>query len=208
MKQLSPFETYRLFIALKNHFTTKSYDFFKYSGKTNVSQGTFNCRKDRFHFNRLSRRYGADVMQEFIISNLIKNKQWVGDFLEDDAADNFKEYQKRKQAFTYVFSNELDALFKGIDTPSDVFSIKSNQYPIVLNKYLSGEISIEVLSVLNSLIGFDKKFDEKLGSDDVIWNKIKILSIKLHPFLEYDRNKIKTTLKNKLYTIDMDKSSC
>ena len=98
---MSAFETYCLFLALKNHLTTKSYDYFKYSGKTNASQDSFMSRKDRFHYQRLCRMCEDDQMKDFILSNLIKGKLWVGEMLDDEAEQNFKEYSKRKQAFTY-----------------------------------------------------------------------------------------------------------
>ena len=34
--QLDPFETYQQYLALKLHFTTDSYDYIKYNGKTRV----------------------------------------------------------------------------------------------------------------------------------------------------------------------------
>ena len=197
---MSAYETYCLFLALKNHFTTKSYDYFKYSGKTNASQDSFMSRKDRFHYQRLCRKCNDDQMKDYIISNLIKGKLWVGDLLDDEAEQNYKDYTKRKQAFTYQFSNEIDKLFSSVKVPSDVFDIKKNQYPIILNKYLSGELCIEFLCVLNNLIQFVDKFNDKIGTDDIIWSKISLLIVKLHPFLEYDRKKIIGALKSKLYT--------
>ena len=139
-------------------------------------------------------------MKDYIISNLIKGKLWVGDLLDDEAEQNYKDYTKRKQAFTYQFSNEIDKLFSSVKVPSDVFDIKKNQYPIILNKYLSGELCIEFLCVLNNLIQFVDKFNDKIGTDDIIWSKISLLIVKLHPFLEYDRKKIIGALKSKLYT--------
>lgn len=198
--RMSAYETYCLFLALKNHFTTKSYDYFKYSGKTNASQDSFMSRKDRFHYQRLCRKCTDDQMKDYIISNLIKGKLWVGDLLDDEAEQNYKEYTKRKQAFTYQFSNEIDKLFSSVKIPSEVFDIKKNQYPIILNKYLSGELCIEFFCVLNNLIQFVDKFNDKIGTDDVIWSKISLLIVKLHPFLEYDRKKIIGALKSKLYT--------
>ena len=198
--RLSAFETYCLFLALKNHLTTKSYDYFKYSGKTNASHDSFMSRKDRFHYQRLCRMCEDDQMKDYIISNLIKGKLWVGEMLDDEAEHNFKEYSRRKQAFTYNFNNELDKLFSGVETPSEIFDVKKNQYPLILNRYLSGELPVEFFCVLNSLVQFTDKFDERIGTDDVIWSKVRLLLVKLHPFLEYDKKKVIAALKSKLYT--------
>ena len=45
MTDATGFESYRLWNALKLHFTSNSYNFFQYNGKTNVSQQTFMKNK-------------------------------------------------------------------------------------------------------------------------------------------------------------------
>jgi len=43
---MTAFESYRVYSALKLHFTTDSYDYFKYNGKTKVTPENFEKRKD------------------------------------------------------------------------------------------------------------------------------------------------------------------
>ena len=83
--RLSAYETYCLYLAIKSHFTTQSYDYHKYQGKVKASKESFDIRKDRFLFQKLSRKYSNDQMNDFLISNCIKGKKWVGEFLDDDA---------------------------------------------------------------------------------------------------------------------------
>ena len=52
---MSPFEAYKLYTAIKNHFTTESYDYFKYNGKVRASEHTFETRKDKYMFYKLSK---------------------------------------------------------------------------------------------------------------------------------------------------------
>ncbi len=47
---ISGYEAFGLYQALKLHFTTDSYDYFKYGGKTNISVTEFENRKDNYHF--------------------------------------------------------------------------------------------------------------------------------------------------------------
>ncbi len=42
------FKTYVDYLALKRHFTTKTYDYHKYNGKVKVSFEAFQTRKDVF----------------------------------------------------------------------------------------------------------------------------------------------------------------
>lgn len=193
---MSSFDTYSLFLALKNHFTQPSYDYFKYHGKTNASPDSFMSRRDRFQFQKLSRKVNASDMKDFIVANLLAGKSWVGDFLEDDANENYLSYVKRKQAFSYVFANELDKFFSE-NPPECAFKSKDGQMPPVLNSLMNGTISPETFAILNHYIGFSKVFDEKL-KDDYIWSKYRSTITKLYPFLEFDRKKIADILKEKI----------
>lgn len=201
--RLSAFETYALFLALKNHFTQKSYDFFKYNGKTNASPDSFMGRRDRIQFQKLARRVDKEQMQDYIVANLIEGKSWVGDFLDDNATDNFMTYTKRKQALTYTFTNDLDRLFTS-HTPTTVFKVTNNQLPPILNSLISREICPETFAIVDHYIGFSKIFDKKLG-DDFIWSKSRSLATKLYPFIQYDKDKLRKILKDKIqeYSIDM-----
>lgn len=195
--RLSAFETYSLFLALKNHFTQTSYDFFKYHGKTRANADTFAARKDRFHFQRLSRKYSSDQMMDFVVSNLVKGKSWVGEFLDDDAHDNYMEYLKRKQSLAYTFANDLDRAFN--EAPiTELFRAKNDAYPAILNLSMQGNLSLETFVLLDRFLGFSKTFDEKFGIDDVIWGKLRLLSRKYTPFLQYDHDKMKNILKEKI----------
>lgn len=193
---MSSFDTYSLFLALKNHFTQPSYDYFKYHGKTNASPDSFMARRDRFQFQKLSRRVDANQMKDFIVANLLAGKSWVGDFLEDDAHDIYLAYAKRKQSFSYVFASELDKMF-GEYPPEIAFKVRNGQMPPVLNCLMNGTISPETFAILDHFIGFSKVFDEKLD-DDYIWTKYRNNIMKLYPFLEFDKKKVMQILKDKI----------
>ena len=51
---MNEFECYSTYTALKLHFTS-DYDYFKYNGKCNVTLSSFNKRKEKFFFKKLSR---------------------------------------------------------------------------------------------------------------------------------------------------------
>ena len=83
--RLTAYETFGLYLALKNHFSKESYNYFKYQGKTNVSRESFMNRKDRFHFQKLSRMYDSDEMPDFMVANFLHNEKiWVGDLLQEE----------------------------------------------------------------------------------------------------------------------------
>jgi hypothetical protein len=194
--RLSAFDTYCLFLALKNHFTRDSYDFFRYRGKVTASHDSFMSRKDRFQFQKLSRLHSEDSMRDFIVSNIIAGKTWVGDFLDDDAEDNYKKHLKVNQSLSYIFANELDALFSE-SRPNICFRAYKDRYPTAFMHHLSGDVSIETMVILNDFVRYISKWDS-VYSDDSLWPKHSLLIKKYTPFLEYDKDKMKSILKDKL----------
>ena len=84
MTENTGFAAYALWNALKLHFTSDSYDFFRYHGKTNVSKQTFTNNKSKYYFYKLSRKYNLEELKNFYISNFIEGKgDWIGEILHD-----------------------------------------------------------------------------------------------------------------------------
>jgi len=194
--RLSAFDTYTLYLSLRNHFSRESYDYFKYRGKVTASHDSFMSRKDRFQFQKLSRKVSASEMQDFIVANIICGKIWIGDYLDDDADENYKKHLKIRQSLSYHFANELDGLFRD-NRPNICFRTYKDRYPTLFMTYLAGRITLETMVILNDLVNYISKWDQ-VYNDDSIWEKHSILIKKYAPFLEYDKSKLKTILKDKI----------
>ena len=54
---MTGYEAFSLYNSLKLHFSQQTYDYFKYNGKSNISVNSFENRKDKYHFYKLSRKY-------------------------------------------------------------------------------------------------------------------------------------------------------
>ena len=134
---ITAYETFQLYNALKLHFTG-NYDFFKYNGKSNVSVDSFERRKDKYHFYKLSRKYpNKEEMKNFLVANFVENDQmWVGDLLNDGAIDNYRRRQKVLQSLTYTFENDIRNVFEGVEDKNALMRCKDGDYPPLLLKYL------------------------------------------------------------------------
>lgn len=200
MPKLTGYETFCLYLALKNHFTLDSYDYFKYNGKTrHISKETYLARRDRFQFEKLARN--CDNMQDHLVANFLKDKTWVGDLLDDEAFDTTKEYMKVNQSMSYVFRNELERI--GDIKPALRFD--EGNYPGIMPMVLTGSISYQTFVILNYFIQFVPKFDAKLP-DDFIWSKISFKTKKFAPFVIRDIDKkkfadlLKSHVENTIYS--------
>jgi hypothetical protein len=188
---MTPFEAYKLYTAIKNHFTTESYDYFKYNGKVRASEHTFETRKDKYMFYKLSKH--EDPLT-FLVANLSDNqKLWVGDLFGNGQQFKYNEFVKRKQTLTYMFQNEIDYLLENFDSN---FEVPSNGYPHLLNLLNRGMISKETFIIIQDCVRFFKKWNNEI-TDPILWPQIALNCKKLHPFLEYDKDKYCSILRNK-----------
>ena len=202
--KLDAYQTYCLFMAIKNHFTQKNYSFFKYKGKVRISKEKFETNRDRYKYARLAKKYDAVEMQDFILANIIVGRKWVGELMEDEAEQTYINFIKRSQSFTYTFKTDMDKIFSSISSPKDIFKERQSSYPVLLHLCMTNEIHVESLCVLNSFIPFVSIFDKRLGEDDFIWSTIRNMIVKLTPFLTYDRERCKKILKDHINTPDKE----
>ena len=55
---MTSFETYELFLALKQHFSaTNTYDYFKYNGKVKANQDRFRAMRYKYFYEKLAKKY-------------------------------------------------------------------------------------------------------------------------------------------------------
>jgi hypothetical protein len=151
-------------------------------------------RKDKLFFARLGNRKD-EYLEEFLVANfLIDAKIWVGELLSEECEERYKDWKKRQESLTYLFKNEIDFL-SGL-TPEELnefFETKSGDHPRIIKKYLRHEISLETLSILNSILHFNKRYDTMVH--DPIYREVSKLCKKYQPFLRYDTVKMKSALR-------------
>lgn len=191
--KVTPFEVYQTYLSFKNHFTREKYDYFKYAGKTNASITSFNKRRDRYFFEKMSRQKSDIEIKEYFLSNFITedpSKIWIKEIIQNGEG-RYTDWKKKSQSLSYVFSEETSSIFtkKNFDS---VFST-SKGHPVILKKYLGGEISIETLVILEKILKFRERFDIKL--QDPVWLSVSLILKKYEPFLNIDVNKYKEMLK-------------
>ena len=68
---------------MKSHFTNRKYDFFKYGGKSRATVTAFNRRKDKYWFEKTSRKYSDGQIVDFLLANFVTSTNpenlWIGE---------------------------------------------------------------------------------------------------------------------------------
>ena len=180
---MTGFDCYRTYLAFKNHFTRDKFDYFKYGGKTNVSMSTFNKRKDRYFFEKMSRQKKDGEIVDYFTAIFSQcddpQKMWIGEIIES-GDKNYAEWQKKVQSLGYIFKEEMQSLCEGKEFNS-LFECKSGTHPPIVKEHLKKNISIESLIILDAVIKFKKNLDKIL--DDFVWETVSLKIDKYKPFL-------------------------
>jgi len=182
---MTPFDCYKTYLALKNHFTKNSYDYFTYNKKTRASLQSFYKRKDRFFFEKMSRQRDEKEVENFFVANFVSCNDpetlWIGEIMKE-GDERFQQWQKKVQSLSYLFKQESQTLFEE-NKFDDVFNC-SKGHPPLLKKFLSGNISLETLVIYDRIFLFRNKFDKKLK--DPVWETVSRRIKKYEPFLHID----------------------
>ena len=191
---MMPFDAYKCYLAMKNHFTKDNYDYQKYRGKTRATHQAFYKRKDRFWFEKFARQKTDQEVEEFFVANFTScsdpESLWIGEMIKEGEG-RYQDWQKKVQSLSYVFRQEIDSLFedKKVD---DVFDC-SKGHPPILKSYLGGDISIETMVICDRVFGYVKDFDKRLK--DPVWETVSRKIKKYSPFLNIDIFRYKKILK-------------
>ena len=193
--KVKPFDCYKSYLGLKNHFTKQNYDYHRYGGKSRASLESFYKRKDRFFFEKLSRQKDDSEVIEFFVSNFVScddpQSLWIGEIVRNGET-NYTRWKKRVQSLSYTFRTEVENVFsdKKFD---EMFFIDGTKHPEIVREHLGKNLSLESLVILNKILGFKKEFDRRLK--DPVWKFLSMRIDKYDSFIHIDVFKFKYILK-------------
>jgi hypothetical protein len=191
---MMPFDSYKCYLALKNHFTKESYDYHKYCGKSRATVQSFYKRKDRFWFEKVVRQKTDKEVVEFFVANFVScsdpQSLWIGEIMKEGET-RYKEWQKKVQSLSYLFKEESQQIFSQHKF-EEVFDC-SKSHPVILKMFLSGKISLETMVIYDRIFLYGNNFDKKLK--DPVWETVSMKIKKYSPFLNIDVLKFRKILK-------------
>lgn len=191
--RMDAFEAYKHYLALKSHFTTKNYDFFKYNGAVKARRDKFDLRNDKYFFHKLSKHKD---LTNFLVAMFVygRHDMWVGDLLRNEESEKlYKEWLRVRESLTYVFTNDLD---KFNDDLISSFVVKEGQHPHALKLLLRKEIHIETFIILNDILRFTPSWNKDI-IDTVVWPEVRQRCKKYHPFMQYTKENFEKVLVDK-----------
>lgn len=174
-------EALTLFVALRLHFTTEAYDYFRFNGKVKYKLHDISKRKDKLQIAKLAKHSNPIGL---LVSNfsINSNIRWLGDVFTEKANQTYKDYVKRIESLTYTFKEELKKFHPKF---ADNFIVPKNSHPYALRLFLGEHISLETLVMINESTNFHAYWDNEMH-DDIVWQQVHLQIPKYRPFLQFD----------------------
>ena len=155
------FDVYKTYLGVKLHFTTDTYDYIKYGGKTNAKLDTFTKRKDRYFFHKLSKRFNERDVLDFFVSNFIINgDKWVGDLITNESIENYTRYRKYNESFKYHFRDDCVRIMDDFNSRNirfdDGFGVHSGQHLESYDYLFKGKLTTKPPSIWINILRLSK----------------------------------------------------
>lgn len=163
---MNSFRFYELYVAMNLHFTSDSYDFIKYGGKTRVNVNSFEKRNDKFHFKKQASRFICeDHAIIYLFTNFLNEKRYIISFKKDYEI----QFIGYRDAIEYRFKNDYEK-YSNID---------------ILDEYFSGNKEVCYYVIIMDALSMGKYYrslDTKY-QDNFLWNEMKKILDIVRPFV-------------------------
>ena len=189
---MDPFDVYKLYNALKLHFEQDSYDAIKYNFKSNVSPNSFFKRKDKYFFAKLGKNQ-KDI-QNFLVFNFVEDMKYVGDMMDIEGQQNYTKHKRIHEALSREFEKDINNIETDFDNLLVVNNI--NTPPLIIEKWMEEDVSLETVVILNSLTDFINKEGNKI-TETLFWPDVSRKIKKYSPFVNFEKDKFIKIVKKR-----------
>lgn len=180
------FEAYKIWRSLHVHFTTLSYDAVKSRAWTQGIISSFERSSNIVCFEILEDRFKNEIeLGQYLISNFIAFNDNAAFDISPEAQNNYKEWKKRKEARTYLFSKDINDI---IQYKRDLPIISENEYCKVFQCAISKRISPETVCILNKKLGFLDEWYSNLKSS--VFSELVLRWLKYQSFVKFNEEKV------------------
>jgi hypothetical protein len=181
-------ESYRIYLALRLHFTKENYNICKTKGRVRASLDSLEKKpKIKYQLQKFCRKYPIEEDYiNFLVANFIEGDKWGGMY-NNDAHDIYVKWLKTHDSLSYTYSQDIQNLSFEVSDLNDLWNCAEG-HPIILKRYLGKHINLETLVILNKLYKFTETLDEQLFLDP-IWGSVSTIVFKYSPFIKIDKDK-------------------
>jgi len=179
---MDPFDVYKIYLALKLHFTTESYDITKHKFAAKGKKETFLKRKDLIVLRKLARDFDRQTIIDILVANFVTGDRWGGMF-DTEAMKTYEKWKARQQSMGYTFEQDLNTIQTRMEIQNVEDATVDTQHPLILKMLLGRQITLETVVILNKKLNFCNDY-----KDDLILKDTCLLINKYSPFMKSTKN--------------------
>jgi hypothetical protein len=179
---MTALELYRVYLALKLHFTTEKFDIRKTPSIRTADKNFESKGGIRYALQRLVRKYKPVQCIEYLVANFVEGDKYGGAF-SSNGERNYLEWQRRNQGLMYLYEQELIALHDLVagDSIEELWTY-TGEHPPLLKAFFGKTCSLETLVILENQFNFRMFLDHAMPHDP-IWKETSHLIHKYNPFV-------------------------
>lgn len=180
---MTPFQVYKIYLAVKLHVTNKKYDIFEYRGAVKVTQIGFEKSRGAGRFYALAKyqlHEPKDAVQFFIA-----NAAYDTDIFDNlESAEAHRKWVKNKEMMTQLILDDISKLTENVN---DLDAVFEGEIPLAIKLLNRKEINIESLIALNSVMQFTSWSN---WYNNLTYPKIALKLDKLQRFVTFNKERI------------------
>lgn len=191
---MNGFQVFKYYTAVRLHFTNSTFNVFVNRGHIKGSVDRFNNRNDRLLFEKVARMFpnDKDCIQFLAANFMYGNPEFIYEL--PTAEVNYKEYIRRRQSITKIFSDDLDTIARqGARYGDDEFT--GQKIPDVLQLYLAKRITLETVVILDTLDDIVSRLRRGTHVSLLLGDDLRKIE-KSRGFVKYDSYKIMSPYHN------------
>lgn len=186
---------YRMYLAVKLHFMSDSYNITEHRDNVRVSYKKFAERNQQSLYEKFADKFdNKHDMAQYLIANFAYGAWGKTDIVYGtaEADQNINEWNRRKQSITQILKNDLSKIRLHLESNNmKIVSDLESKYPCIpqlFQLYLGNHITIETLVMIDKFHPFLDNWKINLAS--LFKDEIRRV-VKVRPFVKFEELKIK-----------------
>lgn len=166
---MDDYTLFKTYIAMKSHFTTDTYDYVKYEGKTSISESAYQKRKDIATFKIVANWMTQKHCESILLSHFIELSNFNISFLCENPAKAqriYTSWKERTENLLDTYNRDLRVISKeSSGSWRECIFQNDDDYPLLFKLVMSGRISPETYSLLDDLFHHTSKSYKGMDTD-------------------------------------------
>ena len=187
---MTSYDVYKLYAALRLHFTDPKYDITVTKGRMRNLRQSFDKRKDTQYMYKLANEYTRSEIIDILVANFVAGSDtaniYTGNFIE-----NYKNYLTRRKRMLYNLDTDLDNILFRMEKEESKSAMEGT-HPLIFRMYMGGDIQIETLVIMEKLYPYVEDY-----ANDFVLEHICLLVKKYKPFVRFDKDNVKQRFAGK-----------